>query len=385
MESDNIGRILSLLQLQRSLHQNEIAQELRLEKSTVSRIFKNLKERKLVQKTGEELPASPSGGRKGQLWQLKPEGAFAIGIDFDVEVMRIALINFHGIVLENSEFKNPKSKDEKSILSFFIKRIHQFIRKKQVDLKKVLGIAMGLPGLVSSMDGIAISAVNLPGWRDVHLRDFLSQEFNLPIFIDNGLRYTALAEQWLGLGKNRSHFLCVSMRYGIGMIPVIQGKVLRGAFEQAGDIHIALDPLGPECHCGRKGCLEALASPRAMMSQYYVEREDDQYNQFFQDISTYPDRFSNLLSKSSQYLGLGISYLAELFDPECILLSGILPEVYPKYVGMVRDAYKEHYLKDRRFEAPDLMLSELNLWSVCVGAGLTIFEHTFNMKAIISK
>ena len=132
--------------------------------------------------------------------------------------------------------------------------IHRFIdevlSEAGVSSTRVAGVGLGVPGLVDSVGGVSRISHNL-GWRDVPFRRILEERLNMPVFVENVIRMTTLAEKWLGAGKDVSDLICIGIGSGLGAGVVVDDKLYRGPGQGAGEIgHTVVLPGGPLCRCG---------------------------------------------------------------------------------------------------------------------------------------
>jgi len=133
-----------------------------------------------------------------------------------------------------------------------------------VPVEKIAGIGVALHGLVDSDRGISIYAPNL-GWKNVRLREIISDELKTEVYVENDVRAMAMGEKWYGAAKGVDNFVAVRVGDGIGASVVMDGRLYTGVTHSSGEIgHTTVDINGPRCGCGNYGCLEAMASERAI-------------------------------------------------------------------------------------------------------------------------
>ncbi len=203
----------------------------------------------------------------------------------------------------------------------------------------MLGIGVGMPGLVNIKKGELIFAPNL-GWRDVPLRLMWNQRFRLPVYVDNEANLAALGEYSFGVARGVDHFIYLSSGIGLGGGVIVDGKLFRGGHGYAGEIgHIQRDPLGEMCACGRRGCWETQVGPQAVLRRVKAalsespdgnlscEAADDLNNLTFQKVVGAAANGDPLCRRAieevGKNLGLGIADLANLFNPELVVIGGL--------------------------------------------------------------
>ena len=154
------------------------------------------------------------------------------------------------------------------------KAISDLITQTKVSKDDIQGIGFGFPGQIDCDKGIVLLAPNIPGWVNIPIAKIIEKEFSIPVKVDNDVRCAALAELNYGAGKGAVNMICITVGTGIGSGLIINGKIVRGASNVAGEIgHIKLQMHdGPLCGCGDTGCLEAFASGPAIvaMAQEYI-------------------------------------------------------------------------------------------------------------------
>lgn len=193
---------------------------------------------------------------------------------------------------------------------------------------KLQGIGIGCAGPLDSMTGVVGNANNLQGWQGGNPVRLLSQEFGIPVALENDANAAALGELRWGAGSRESRFLYVTVGTGIGVSVILEGKVYRGADGCHPEIgHHVLDPAGPLCTCGARGCWESLAAGPAMTAwlkenspaSYIGNLNASQICLRAQDSDEWAQR---AVEREGYYLGLGMSNLITLFAPEAIVLGG---------------------------------------------------------------
>ena len=126
-------------------------------------------------------------------------------------------------------------------------------------------MGLGLAGIVDSERGLLRRSPYL-GWRDLPLRDLLQERLNVPVYIDNDVNTLTLAEQWFGAGQGIDDFLAITVGRGVGLGIVTNHQFYRGARGGAGEFgHTVVDPLGPLCDCGKRGCLETFVGDPGLL------------------------------------------------------------------------------------------------------------------------
>ena len=182
---------------------------------------------------------------------------WAVGIDLGGTKIEIALVNKKGEILDRQRFPTDSTQGYKVVIEHTAKAIETILQKNKKIKPHAIGI--GVAGQITKGTGLVKYSPNL-NWHNVHLQAELEKKTGKPVLICNDVKAAALGEWYYGAGKDCDDLVCVFVGTGIGGSIVSGGKMLDGANNTAGEIgHMVIDIHGPQCHCGNKGCFEALA------------------------------------------------------------------------------------------------------------------------------
>ncbi len=249
-----------------------------------------------------------------------------------------------------------------------------------------IGVSFGGP--VRASAGVVVLSHHVPGWKNVPLRDQLASEFNARVVVDNDANAAALGEARFGAGQDCASLLYVTVSTGIGGGWVLDGKIYRGADELAGEIgHVVIEPDGPPCVCGRRGCVEQLACGPAIarMARERLRREPargeilralcgndvaaltaQQVNQAAQQ----GDALARaVMQDAAQALGFALGSVIVLMNPRRIVLGGGVTKAGGDYFENVRAAARANVIPELR-DAVDIQPAALGddapLWGALV-------------------
>ena len=200
-------------------------------------------------------------------------------------------------------------------------------------------------------------------------------EFELPIYIEKNIRTMALAEKWFGQARNIDNMVCIGVRSGIGLGIIVDGKLFSGVSESAGEIgHITVDRTGPKCMCGNRGCLQELASGRAIVARIKKRMKNGESSKIdklvkrnrgeitpeivIQAAKSGDHAALEIIKETGEYLGLAIADVINLFNPELIILAGSLVSAGELILNRIRETVEERALEVPR-KAAKIALSEL--------------------------
>lgn len=238
----------------------EIARRTHLTRTTVSDVIGELIGRGMVEEAGR---GPSSGGKAPILLQLVADARQVIGLDLGESHFSGALVNLRGTVSHESRLQ-VQGRDGEDALQLVYRLVDRLVGELNGTL---LGIGVGTPGVVDSRTGTIRWAVNLD-WQDLPLGSLLSERYVLPVNLANDSQATALAEFAFGSGQRVQNLVTIKVGPGIGAGIVIGGELFLGDGFGAGEIgHIGIVDDGVACRCGRFGCLETVASGRAIVSR----------------------------------------------------------------------------------------------------------------------
>lgn len=261
---------------------------------------------------------------------------------------------------------------------------------------KVEGIGLGVPGPVDYKNGIVVTTPNM-GWENFPLGDVITEEFSVPAVVDNDVNLGTLAE-WLFSGYNDAkHVLGVFPGTGIGGGLIINRKILHGASGGAGEIgHFTIQPGGPLCGCGKRGCLEAIASRIAIAKEiiglilrgecpYLAEKIGTDASKLrsgiiAEAIENGEKKVEDIVRKSAYLTGVAIANAINLISPNLVILGGGLVEALGKiYLEEIQRAVKDHAMPFLRKKV-DIIIGKLGDDAVAMGGALLISKKLEKKK-----
>jgi len=244
----------------------------------------------------------------------------------------------------------------------------------------VLGVGVGSPGTIRFQQGVVTFAPNLPGFHDVPLRDMVAERMGLPCVLENDANAAAVAEQWVGAGQGADSLVMLTLGTGIGGGIVLEGRVWHGTSGAAGEIgHMSINPDGPACGCGNRGCIEAYASATAI-----VRRMDEAIEAGA--ATSLAGRTGNFTSRdvyeaavagdaaarenvetTGRYLGVAVSNLIHILNPMVVVLSGGVSAARDMLVAPLRDEVDRRTMAGSR-EGVQIRIAELGEEAGFIGA-----------------
>lgn len=282
-----------------------------------------------------------------------------IGIDVGGTNVKIALVDDNGKIIYSNSVPTYAKMGYEYTVNNIKQAIRDLMKETNTTTSDIEGIGFDFPGQVDCKTGVVKLAPNIPGWVNVPIAQMIEDEFHIPTRIDNDVRCAALGELKFGAGRGCENFICITVGTGIGSGIVINGKVVRGATNAAGELgHIKLQMNGgPICGCGDTGCLEAFASGPAIvaMAQDYIKGgKSTKFREMAAaeggEITPYmvakaaeegDPVAKRIFEIVGEYIGIGLTSVINLLNPERVIIGGGVAESGELLLAPIRKTIKE--------------------------------------------
>jgi glucokinase-like ROK family protein len=281
-----------------------------------------------------------TGGRRSKTFSLNGDLGLVAGVDIGATSIDFGIADFSGKILvrysEPASVKNGPIK----VLGQVCALLEKMLKENNLSPEKLCGIGIGVPGPVDFSAGTLVSPPIMPGWDRYPIIQTVQQWFpSANVVVDNDVNVMALGEIYQGVGKGVNNLIFVKIGTGIGAGIVCEGKIYRGASGCAGDIgHIGVDKFGPLCHCGNKGCLEAVAAGPAIAERSLIAAQAGKSPILLKlyekngkmlraedvgDAAREGDALAvEVIRESGQFVGDVLDGLVNFFNPGVIVIGG---------------------------------------------------------------
>ncbi|HEK85431.1 MAG: ROK family transcriptional regulator [Candidatus Saccharicenans sp.] len=388
----NTRKVLKLIRDNATISRADISKLSGLSAPTVSRIVDNLIKEGLVEEIGAGIS---NGGRRPNLLRFCPNNNFIIGIDLGTTHIYGVLANLEAEIIAEEKIPTEVESGFYGVMDrtfTVIEKLRAQLGKKQNHLN---GIGMAVAGLINKKRNIVEFSPNFH-WHDADIAGYLLPKLNLPIFFDNVTRVMALGELYYGVGKKYRNFICVNVGYGIGAGIIINGQPLLGTHGMAGEFgHITLEKDSKiQCYCGNFGCLEALSSGSGIARAARLELENGAKSILLEMCDNNLDNLTaemvanaakkgdilawNVFHKAAEYLGIGISALINLFNPEAIVIGGGVTQAGDILFDTVRSTVKARALS-RISREVEILPATFGPKAAVMGAVSLIMQKVLNL------
>ncbi len=298
---------------------------------------------------------------------------YIIGMDVGGTKLATVVADEKGNILQKIRKPTEAEKGAEHVIDKLFGMVHETLDLAELMLDDVLGIGVSFGGETDTKAGLVYP--HLPGWEAYPLKDKIETEFNLPAIVENDANAGALAEWMFGAGRGYDYVVYMTMGTGIGGGIVADGKIYHGANNSAGEVgHQILLPDGPLCRCGKRGCLEALCSGPgiAQRTQEAIRKEPNTLilklaggdinavkTEFVVEAAKKDDPLANrLIEETGFYMGWGIANLANIVNPEVVVIGTIAVAAGDLLLNPIRETVKKLAVR-RAAEVVKIMPAQL--------------------------
>lgn len=273
-----------------------------------------------------------------------------VAVDIGGTKIMTAVFSTDGQMLAKDVCPTLVEEGVNAVIERLASAIYTILNRNGVVASRLAGIGVACAGGIDSASGVVVTpSPNLPDWFDIPLQDIIKKRFNVDTFVLNDASSAALGEQRFGAGQGVKNLVLVTLGTGIGGGIIIDGNLYLGARGSAGELgHMTVDEGGPVCGCGNTGCLEVMASGRAVAREAVRRLSQGEKSSLteitggkVENITTEQvaaaaaadDSLAlDVLSRASHYLGVGLVNIVNVFNPEMIILGGGMAELESLYV-----------------------------------------------------
>ncbi len=346
----------------------ELARQTGLTRPTVSALVAELIDKQYVVEVGRGPSA---GGKRPMLLNLAQDRHNLLCLDLGGRTLRGALLDLRGEIKQRRTVWRGEAQGE-AALALVMELVGELLTSAEVP---VLGIGIGTPGLVNSVNGTVLNAVNL-GWQDLKLRERISEAFGIDVFVANDSHMAALAEYTFGGERDSQNLILIRIGQGVGAGIVVRGQVFFGDGFGAGEIgHVVVANNGELCSCGNRGCLETTSSTRAML-QHAAEIDPTSAESWEALVAAFEqgDNAVDILVRSAaSHVGIAVANLIGTFNIHHIVIAGRVVALGERYLQAVEDTTRRRVLPAMAAET-DIGFSALGDDIVMLGCAAMILQ-----------
>jgi glucokinase len=288
------------------------------------------------------------------------ERTVIVGIDIGGTKCAVSLAEANGEILHRKGMLTQAANNSPNqVLDQLAGMVRDMLEERGMNSEAIRGIGVSCGGPLDTKTGIIYAPPNLPDWVAVPVRQFFQEAFGLPVYVENDANATALAEWRFGAGRGYNNVVFITMGTGIGGGIILDGRLYHGTNDLAGELgHQTILIDGPLCGCGKRGCLEALASGPAIAR---LARESLSYGRHKRVLALADGKSSDIsaahvvaaakegdtfalqiLNEAGTYMGLGLANVIQILNPEIIILGTIAVHAGDLILDPIRKAVSEY-------------------------------------------
>ena len=331
--------VIGALQKMGPLTRNELAARTSLSRATISSVVAELQVSGMViEESAEEAGAR---GRRPALVSLNCTAGVAVGIDFGKRHLRVAVADLAHNVLAERARELPIDHSAEEGMGLATKLVGQVLSQAALGTESIVGIGMGLPGPIARGTGRLGSSTILPGWVGINAQEVMSERLGMPVGVDNDANLGALSEWIWGAARGCDDAVYLKASNGVGAGLILAGAPYRGAGGTAGEIgHTIIDPSGPLCRCGNRGCLETLVGIPAILELFRPTLGEVTIAEIIARAADGDSACRRGLGDAGRIIGDAASHLCNLINPERIIVGGELAAAGEIILDPLRDAIR---------------------------------------------
>ena len=281
-----------------------------------------------------------------------------LAIDIGGTKIIAAIISDEGQLMAREYCPTLADEGPQAVIKRIFSTIDRLLGLRNVGVSQLHSISVAAAGAIDFARGIVTLSPNLPGWRDIPLRDIVKEKYGVNTFLLNDASAAVLSEHRFGAGRGLNNLIYITVSTGIGSGIMINGELYSGVSGGAGEIgHTTIDVNGPGCSCGNIGCLEMLASGTAMAREAIRRIKAGERSSLTkitkgkienitaEEVSIAAQGGDSLalevISQAATYLGVGLVTLVNVFNPEMIIIGGGMSKMGDLLLNPARQVVKE--------------------------------------------
>lgn len=332
-----------------------------------------------------------SGGRRPNMYHLAEDSFYVAGISVNVNGTVVSIFNSNNQPVSEPRFLQVHMQEDFGIFQVIYDEFLVVLNDFNINKNKILAIGLELPGLFNQKQHV--NKTYFPEIED--LSEKIEDVFGLPVFISHDAKLRAFAEQHFGLARNKKNVLLLQVDWGLGLGIIINGKLYTGKSGYSGEFgHLPIVDNGVLCSCGKHGCLETIVSANAITriaiqgiqsgeSSLIEELTDGNIQDIdiavIIDAAKRGDQFAiSVLNEAAHWLGKGIVYLIQIFNPELIVIGGRVTEAKEFITAPIQQAINTFSNRDISNDT-QIKFSELGMKAGPMGAAAYALDRLASM------
>nr|WP_319397588.1 ROK family protein [uncultured Carboxylicivirga sp.] len=380
-------RIVKTLYMDGFQTTSKLCKRLKISAPNMMSVLSEMLDNKIIEKKGQ---GKSIGGRKPDLFGLVSDGFFIVAVEMSIYKVSVAIFDADHQQAFDTEEKSLILNNQPETLGGIVEFIESVIERSGIDKSKFLAVGISMPGLVDSFKGVNYTYLN---YGNTSVAQLMEEAIGIPVYIENDAKAMALAEFRLGSAKGKKDILVLYLDWGIGLGMILNGNLYRGTSGFAGEFsHIPMVENGKLCRCGKLGCIETVASGIRVLelAEEGVKEgktsisigESDSKLKYLElknviKSALEGDQYAiKILHETGINLGKAISILIQLFNPELIVLCGMLSQSGDLITTPIQQGINTHAMKQIS-EKTNIVITEFGNNIAMLGAVAVVMENAF--------
>lgn len=372
---DNINLVHDIIRDNDGITRIELARLTGLSTMSITRVVSLLMENKFIYEGGE---ISNRRGRPAKLLHINSQAIYTLIIYIDVNTLIIAVVDLNNNIVLQSDINTNEISTMEEYIDTAYKGYIEMTKDNTHIMKNIKLISIVCSGVVDTKKNEVIISAQLK-WRNEKIVDYAKQKFEIDAIVDNDVKTALMGEMACDRKYKNINLAYMDIGYGIGVGLWIGGQVLRGANNSAGEIgHITIDNNGPECECGRKGCLNTVLNIESFLNN--AKEYDDTIDSIKDIVEKYKedeDWAISLVDDACMYISIALNNIINAYDPAVIKIGGKFIDQFDGFLDIVFKS--SHYKNYRNFNInAKIELSSMGEQSYIIGGAINSQKMLFN-------
>jgi glucokinase len=320
--------------------------------------------------------------------QITTNGPYTIGMDLGGTKILAAVVGLEGRIVAEAKLKTKADEGPDAVIERMVHVAHAVVQKAEIDWQDVLGMGVGAPGPMDPDTGIVYHPPNLRGWSKVPLAPRLAKALRVPVFLENDVNLGTLGEYALGAGQGMQDVVGIFVGTGVGGGLILDGKLRSGVRHAAAEVgHMIVLADGPVCGCGKRGCLESVASRTAIdrdirlgiaagRESLVAELTGGKINRLTSGVLAKAWRQGDplvieIVTKVQWYLGLLAASIVNLIDPQMVIFGGgVVEALGEEFLAPIRVTARQYFIQQAGADQVQIVAARLGDNAGVLGAAV---------------
>lgn len=387
LKNSNRAAVIQTLALKKAANRTELAEFLNLTKMAISNIVNELIDESFIKETtffpekGGSHSIQSSGGRRRKHLEVIDWTINAICINIRRYSVSCMIMDLNGNTAKKESRTLPEDADNNflmHILSEFIKDILE----KSPEIP-IFGIGISSIGPLDIYQKHLLNPPDFCKIQDLQIGRLLENQFHLPVYMDNDMNCSSLAELYFGAGSTHSDLVFLGFSSGVGAGIIMNEKIMHGFGGFAGEVgHISINPHGALCPCGQHGCIELYTRGENLLKNIGVKN----FNELNSIINSQdpPQFVLNCLEEYTDAMHSLVVAIANSYDPDIVILGDIDMNFIRSFIPDLED-YMNRYMLNHGYKHIKIVPSKLEAAAPLYGAGSIVFQRIFDGELALAK